>query len=81
MLTDLMVCPVLKEPADLFQDLASIEVVAVLNEAFCELHHKLYCPASEELSRECGKVSLNTLAENSLCLCYSSRVMQLFVLQ
>ncbi|KAA6419868.1 MAG: hypothetical protein FRX49_10231 [Trebouxia sp. A1-2] len=46
-----------QEPADLFQDLASIEVVAVLNEAFCELHHKLYCPASEELSRECGKVS------------------------
>ncbi|KAL0038780.1 hypothetical protein WJX79_007387 [Trebouxia sp. C0005] len=46
-----------QEPADLFQDLASIEVVAVLNEAFCELHHKLYCPASEELSRECGKAS------------------------
>ncbi|KAL0027884.1 hypothetical protein WJX79_000247 [Trebouxia sp. C0005] len=44
-----------QEPADLFQDLASIEIVAMLNEAFCELHHKPYCPASEELSRECGK--------------------------
>ncbi|DBA84311.1 TPA: hypothetical protein ACH3X2_006365 [Trebouxia sp. C0005] len=57
-----------QEPADLFQDLASIEIVAMLNEAFCELHHKPYCPASEELSRECGKVSPNTLAENSFCL-------------
>jgi hypothetical protein len=63
-----MVCPALMEPADLFQDLASIEIVAMLNEAFCELHHKPYCPASEELRRECGKVRPDTLAGNSFCL-------------
>ncbi len=68
MCTDLMLYSALKEPADLFQDLASIEIVAMLNEAFCKLHHKPYCPASEELSRECGKVRPNTLAGNSFCL-------------
>ena len=52
----------LQEPAELFQDLANIEMVAMLNEGFCELHHKLYCPPSEELSRECGKVRLSNCA-------------------
>lgn len=61
-----MACSI--EPADLFEDLASIEIVAMLNEPFCELHHKPYCPASEELSRECGKVRLDTLAGNSFLL-------------
>ncbi|KAL0019516.1 hypothetical protein WJX77_002120 [Trebouxia sp. C0004] len=44
-------------PADIFQDLANIEMVGMLNEGFCELHHKMYCPASEELLRECGKAT------------------------
>ncbi|KAA6424061.1 MAG: hypothetical protein FRX49_06020 [Trebouxia sp. A1-2] len=44
-------------PADLFQDLANIEMVGMLNEGFCELHHKVYCPPSEELIRECGKAT------------------------
>ncbi len=48
--------PFMQAPADLFQDLANIEMVGMLNEAFCELHHKPYCPVSEELSQECGKV-------------------------
>ncbi|KAL0051213.1 hypothetical protein WJX82_003840 [Trebouxia sp. C0006] len=52
-----------QEPADLFQDLASIEIVAMLNEAFCELHHKPYCPASEELRRECGKTLVLSLLD------------------
>ena len=46
----------MQAPADLFQDLANIEMVGMLNEAFCELHHKMYCPPSEELIKECGKV-------------------------
>jgi len=46
----------MQAPADLFQDLANIEMVGMLNEGFCELHHKVYCPPSEELIRECGKV-------------------------
>ena len=50
-----------QEPEQLFRDLINIEMVAMLNEAFCELHHKPYCPPSEELTRECGKVSLLTL--------------------
>ena len=45
-----------QDPAHLFEDLVNIEMVAMLNEAFCELHHKPYCPPSEELTRECGKV-------------------------
>ena len=51
----------MQEPEQLFKDLINIEMVAMLNEAFCELHHKPYCPPSEELTRECGKVSLLTL--------------------
>lgn len=47
----------MQEPEQLFRDLINIEMVAMLNEAFCELHHKPYCPPSEELTRECGKVS------------------------
>ncbi|KAL3156358.1 hypothetical protein ABBQ38_000673 [Trebouxia sp. C0009 RCD-2024] len=46
-----------KDPAQLFGDLVNIEMVAMLNEAFCELHHKPYCPPSQELTRECGKVT------------------------
>lgn len=46
----------MQAPADLFQDLANIEMVGMLNEGFCELHHKMYCPPSEELIKECGKV-------------------------
>ena len=49
-----------QDPAQLFEDLVNIEMVAMLNEAFCELHHKPYCPPSEELTRECGKVRLLT---------------------
>lgn len=52
----------MQEPEQLFKDLINIEVVAMLNEAFCELHHKPYCPSSEELTRECGKVSLLALS-------------------
>jgi hypothetical protein len=33
-----------------------MQVVVTLNAAFCERHRKL-CPPSEELDRECGKVS------------------------
>lgn len=56
----------LQNPADLFQDLVNIEMVAMLNEAFCELHHKPYCPPSEELTRECGKVR-HAVLPNSVC--------------
>lgn len=50
-----------QDPAQLFEDLANIEMVAMLNEAFCEMHHKPYCPPSEELIRECGKVRTTRL--------------------
>ncbi len=46
----------MQEPAALFQDLANIEMVALLNEGFCELHHRPYCAPSEELSIECNMV-------------------------
>jgi len=39
----------------LLQDLLSIEVVVILNEAMCE-HHRKHCPPSEELARECQLV-------------------------
>ena len=39
----------------LLQDLLSIEVPLTLNEAFCQ-HHRVHCPKSEELDRECSKV-------------------------
>ena len=54
----------MQAPADLFQDLANIEMVGMLNEGFCELHHKVYCPPSEELIRECGKVWRHEQAPN-----------------
>jgi hypothetical protein len=40
---------------ELLKDLLSIEVPLTLNEAFCD-HHRMHCPKSEELDRECGKV-------------------------
>ena len=46
-------------------------MVAMLNEGFCELHHKPYCPPSEELSRECGKVGLTKLPDALCLLCYA----------
>ncbi|KAK9824315.1 hypothetical protein WJX72_009397 [[Myrmecia] bisecta] len=39
---------------ELLKDLANIEMVALANEAFCELHHLRRCPPSPELDRECG---------------------------
>lgn len=33
----------------------ALQVPLTLNVAFCERHRK-YCPSSEELERECGKV-------------------------
>ena len=79
--TELTFCSALKEPADLFQDLASIEIVAMLNEAFCELHHKPYCPASQELSRECGKVRLIPQLRTTCACGWSFRIMHFFVMQ
>ncbi|DBB00116.1 TPA: hypothetical protein ACH3X1_013967 [Trebouxia sp. C0004] len=35
-----MLWPAPKDPADLFEDLANIEIVAMWNEAFFELHYK-----------------------------------------
>ena len=40
------------------RDLLNIEVVATLNMAFCELHHKKAC-SGENVRRECGKVRGN----------------------
>lgn len=58
-----------QDPRQLFEDLVNIEMVAMLNEAFCELHHKPYCPPSEELTRECGKVTfLALINSDSLCM-------------
>lgn len=60
---------VAQDPAQLFGDLVNIEMVAMLNEAFCELHHKPYCPPSEELTRECGKVRSKDHGSLHLELC------------
>ena len=57
----------MQAPADLFQDLANIEMVGMLNEGFCELHHKVYCPPTEELISECGKVGWHSV-EAECCL-------------
>jgi hypothetical protein len=40
----------------LLRDLMAIQVPLTLNVAFCERHRKV-CPPSDELERECGKVS------------------------
>ena len=39
------------------RDLLNIEVVAVLNQAFCHLHHYKFCPHTDELITQCGMVS------------------------
>ena len=59
----------MQAPGAVFQDLANIEMVAMLNEGFCELHHKPYCPPSEELNRECGKVGVTKLPVVLAVLC------------
>ena len=40
----------------LVKDLLNIEVVAVLNQAFCHLHHYKFCPRTDELMQQCGMV-------------------------
>ncbi len=42
---------------ELFRDLLTLEPVITLNDAFCEYHHLKHCPPSEQLTRECKKVS------------------------
>ena len=42
--------------SELVKDLLNIEVVAVLNQAFCHLHHYKFCPRTEELMTQCGMV-------------------------
>lgn len=58
----------MQDPAQLFEDLMNIEMVAMLNEAFCEMHHKPYCPPSEEVIRECGKVRTIRLLVTLYCV-------------
>jgi hypothetical protein len=38
------------------RNLLNIEVVATLNMAFCELHHKKLCGDHEQTERECDRV-------------------------
>lgn len=57
-----------QDPEHLFEDLVNIEMVAMLNEAFCKLHHKPYCPPSEELTKECGKVRFLTFIKISFII-------------
>lgn len=42
--------------SELVKDLLNIEVVAVLNQAFCHLHHYKFCPHTDELIQQCGMV-------------------------
>jgi hypothetical protein len=42
--------------SELVKDLLNIEVVAVLNQAFCHLHHYKFCLRTEELMTQCGMV-------------------------
>ena len=44
--------------SELVKDLLNIEVVAVLNQAFCHLHHYKFCPHTDELIQQCGMVRL-----------------------
>lgn len=37
------------------RELLNIEVVALINQAYCRLHHLRHCLPSEELARECGR--------------------------
>ena len=41
---------------ELAKDLLYIEIVALLNQGLCHLHHLKVCPHSEELLEQCGKV-------------------------
>ena len=38
------------------RNLLNIEVVATLNMAFCELHHKKLCGGDAQTDRECDRV-------------------------
>ena len=42
----------------LVKDLLNIEVVAVLNQAFCHLHHYKFCSRTDELMQQCGMVRM-----------------------
>ena len=44
--------------SELVKDLLNIEVVGVLNQAFCHLHHYKFCPRTEELMTQCGMVRI-----------------------
>lgn len=57
---------------DLIRDLLNLEVVATLNTAFCNLHHRRQCISHPRLQRECDKVGHNSC--NPLLFCMYAQI-------
>lgn len=49
------------------RDLLNIEVVALMNQGFCHLHHYKFCPRMDELMAQCGMVRAPDLIVMSEC--------------
>lgn len=54
---------VLMQGGQLARDLLNIEIVAMLNQGLCHLHHLNFCPYSEDLLEQCGKVRSGLLPD------------------